>query len=139
MIGAVIITHGEVADSLLETTAAIAGEVAGVFAIGIKGEETSEDVRERLQDTIENAEQGQGVIVFTDMFGGTPTNIALSLLKEGNTEIITGVNLPLLLKFLNHRDGKELGVLVSLLVEYGRKSIVLASDMLKRESPEVKT
>ncbi len=131
MIGAVIITHGNVASSLVETTEAIAGGVDGIYAIGIKGDETSEEVRETLKKTVEKADKGQGVIIFTDMFGGTPTNIALSLLKEGYIEIITGVNLPLLLKFLNHREAAALTELVAQLIEHGHKSIVLASSMLK--------
>lgn len=131
MIGAVIITHGNVASSLVETTEAIAGGVEGVYAIGIGGDETSEEVRKTLKKTVEKADKGKGVIIFTDMFGGTPTNIALSLLKEGYIEIITGVNLPLLLKFLNHREAAALTDLVGQLIEHGHKSIVLASSMLK--------
>jgi PTS system mannose-specific IIA component len=80
---------------------------------------------------------GDGVIIFTDMFGGTPSNIALSMLNDGSVEVITGVNLPLLIKFFTNRSDSALGELADMLKEYGRESIVLAGDILKEKSPEV--
>jgi PTS system mannose-specific IIA component len=85
-----------------------------------------------LQEALAQVSDGEGVVVFTDMFGGTPSNIALSLLDEGVLEVITGVNLPLILKFLGSREGRTIDELAPLLIEYGRKSIVLASEMLKQ-------
>ncbi len=133
MVGAVIITHGGLAEAILDTADRIAGNVKDVRAIGIKGAESSEEIRAMLTDAIKEISHGDGVVIFTDMFGGTPSNIALSLLEEGEVEIITGVNLPLILKFLNNREGRSLEELVRLLVDHGHKSIVLASEMLKKK------
>ncbi len=131
MIGAVIITHGRLAEALLVGAVSIIGTAERVMALSIKGGETSDDIKKMLQEAMVEVSCGEGVIVFTDMFGGTPSNIALSLLDEGVIEVITGVNLPLIMKFLGSRDGKSVEELAVLLVEHGRKSIVLASSMLK--------
>jgi len=132
MIGAVIITHGRLAESLLVGAVSIVGTAENVMALSIKGGETSEDIKKMLQEAMVEVSDGEGVVVFTDMFGGTPSNIALSLLDEGIIEVITGVNLPLILKFLGSREGcGSIEELTELLVEHGRKSIVLASEMLK--------
>ena len=136
MIGAVIITHGRLAESLLVGALSIVGTADQVMALSIKGEETSEDIKKMLQEAMVEVSDGQGVVVFTDMFGGTPSNIALSLLDEGIIEVITGVNLPLILKFLGNRDGRNVEELAVLLVEHGRKSIVLASEMLKQSKSD---
>ena len=134
MIGAVIITHGELAASLSDVAEAITGDVSMVRTVALKGGEPTEDIRETLAGAVAEVDGNKGVLIFTDMFGGTPTNIALSLLEEGNVEVITGVNLPVLLKFLNNRDEMEFNDLLGMLLDYGQKSIVLASDMLKGES-----
>ncbi len=131
MIGAVIITHGRLAEALLVGAVSIVGTAERVMALSIKGGETSDDIKKMLQEAMIEVSCGEGVIVFTDMFGGTPSNIALSLLDEGVIEVITGVNLPLIMKFLGNRDGRGVEELAVLLVEHGRKSIVLASSMLK--------
>ncbi|VAV82378.1 hypothetical protein MNBD_DELTA01-879 [hydrothermal vent metagenome] len=131
MIGAVIITHGRLAEALLVGAVSIVGTAERMMALSIKGEETSDDIKKMLQEALVEVSDGEGVVVFTDMFGGTPSNIALSLLDEGILEVITGVNLPLILKFLGSREGRSIEELAVLLVEHGRKSIVLASEMLK--------
>jgi len=136
MIGAVIITHGRLAEAMLVSAVSIVGTAERVMALSIKGEETSEDIKKMLQEAMVEVSDGEGVVVFTDMFGGTPSNIALSLLDEGIIEVITGVNLPLILKFLGSREGRSIDELASLLVEHGRKSIVLASEMLNRSKTD---
>ncbi|HHL39028.1 MAG TPA: PTS sugar transporter [Deltaproteobacteria bacterium] len=130
MIGAVIITHGPLAASLLETAELIVGRVEKVRALAVGKEETSEEIKALLTAAV--AEVGEeGAVIFTDMFGGTPTNIALSLLEKDRVEVLTGVNLPMLVKFESYRRNKPLGELVTMLVEQGRESMVLASAMLK--------
>ncbi|MBI5560201.1 MAG: PTS sugar transporter subunit IIA [Deltaproteobacteria bacterium] len=133
MVGAIIITHGRLASALLEAAENIAGRAEGVRPLSVKDGGTAEEIMGMVRAALKEVDSGGGVIIFTDMFGGTPTNIALSLLKEGRTEIITGVNLPLVIKFLNWRDGVDISTLASRLLEHGRKSIVLASEMLKGE------
>lgn len=134
MIGAVIITHGELAASLYDVAETITGEVSKVRTVALKGGEPTEDIRETLAKAVAGVDGKEGVLIFTDMFGGTPTNIALSLLEEGNVEVVTGVNLPILLKFLNNRGEMPFKELLEMLLDYGQKSVVLASNMLKGEA-----
>ncbi len=131
MIGAVIITHGEIAECLLEASESISGDTSNLRAISVSGAESTEDIRNLLLGAVKEVDRKKGVVIFTDMFGGTPSNIALSMLEEGKVEILTGVNLPILLKFISKRNDIEFDELLKVLVEYGHKSIVLASDMLK--------
>ncbi len=131
MVGAVVITHGTLAASLLKTSKAIAGKVDKVRTIAVKSGSTAEEVRDELYEGIKAVGGADGVIIFTDMFGGTPTNIALSLLEEGVVEVLTGVNLPMLLKFFSLRKTEKAKELALKLKQYSRETIVLASDMLK--------
>ena len=100
MAGAVIITHGDLARSLLGAAESITGAVEGVIPVCVNKGDTTEGIRQGLAQAVKSVDKGAGVIIFTDMFGGTPTNIALSLLSAGRVEVITGVNLPLLLNTL---------------------------------------
>ncbi len=131
MVGAIIITHGSLAGSLLEVAESIAGRMENVKIVSIKNSDTTESIRNTLASFVKEVNRGKGVVIFTDMFGGTPSNIALSMLEVGKVEILTGVNLPIILKFVNYRADKQLKELALLLKEYGQKSIVLAGDMLK--------
>ena len=131
MIGAVVITHASLAQSLIEAAEAITGKLEGVMPVSISKSDSTEGVRRVIKQALKDVSSGKGAIIFTDMFGGTPTNIALSLYEEGRVEIITGVNLPLLIKFVSHRADKPLSELVLILKEHGSKSIVLAGDMLR--------
>ncbi|MBI2413233.1 MAG: PTS sugar transporter [Deltaproteobacteria bacterium] len=131
MIGAVIITHGALAGSLKEAAETIAGKIDGIKTVSVTRSDTTESVRALLAASIKAVNSGNGAIVFTDMFGGTPTNIALSFMEDGKVEVITGVNLPMILKFVGHRTEKGLSGLAVMLKEYGQSSIVLAGDILK--------
>lgn len=133
MIGAVIVTHGHFADCLLEVAESIAGKIDYIKAVPVMSSDTTEHIREILSKAIRQIDTGDGVLIFTDMFGGTPTNIALSLMEEGRVDIITGVNLPIVLKFVGHRKDKTLPELAVFLKDYGHSSIVLAGDMLKEK------
>lgn len=131
MIGAIIITHGSLAESLTEVAESIAGKIENLRVISVKSSDTTESVRGALATCVKEVNTGSGAIIFTDMFGGTPTNIALSFMAEGKVEVITGVNLPMILKFVGHRGEKGLGGLALLLKGYGQESIVLAGDILR--------
>ncbi len=133
MVGGIIVTHGSLAASLKEAAESIAGRMDNVHVVSVITQDATEGIRARIAACVKEANSGAGVIIFTDMFGGTPTNIALSLLEAGRVEVITGVNLPVLLKFVGHRADKHLDELARLLREYGRSSIVLAADMLKEK------
>jgi len=133
MIGAVIVTHGHLAECIVSVAESITGKIENIRVVPVMNTDKTEDIRELLSKAIREIDTGKGVLIFTDMFGGTPTNIALSLLVEGKVDIITGVNLPIVLKFVGHRKDKPLSELAALLKDYGHSSIVLAGDMLKEK------
>ncbi len=136
MTGAVIITHGELATALRKTAESITGHAEGVKVVPVGKSDNTDAIREILTTAVGEVNSGEGVIIFTDMFGGTPSNIALSMLNDGSEEVITGVNLPLLIKFFSNRTDMALSELADMLKEYGRESIVLAGDILKEKSTE---
>ncbi len=131
MVGAIIVTHGNLAVSLVEVAESITGKMENVRTVSVLNSDTTESIRGAISGAIKEVNSGSGVIIFTDMFGGTPTNVALSLLEDGRVDVITGVNLPMLIKFIGNRTEKSLAEVALLLKDYGQKSIVLAGDMLK--------
>jgi PTS system mannose-specific IIA component len=130
MVGILIVTHGRLAQELLETTKIIVGKnVDHIIPISIGWNDDMADIQKTLSSAIGRVDQGQGVLILTDMFGGTPSNISLSFLSE-KVEIITGVNLPMLIKIVNVGDRFDLKELSHLIHEQGKKSIYLASEIL---------
>lgn len=132
MINAIIVTHSTLANGLIDAAEIIVGRVENVSSVSINKGDSTDEIRERIDSAIKETTPGNGIIIFTDMFGGTPTNIALSFLNEGLVEVLTGVNLPILLKFLSNREESSIVDLVRDLRECGRDSIVPASEMLKQ-------
>src|SRR5476649_773643 len=103
MIGVVVATHGKLAEELIRTAEAVVGEIAQIVPVSIVA--TSPDVRTELKAAIQRVDQGQGVLLLTDIFGGSPTNLCLSFLTERQVEVVTGVNLPMLLQLPGARTG----------------------------------
>lgn len=133
MIGLVVATHACLAEELLRAGEMIIGPLQQVRAVSICREDGVEEVRQRLAQTIsEVGSDGEGVLIMTDMFGGTPANISLSFLETEQVEVLTGVNLPMVLKFFNSRDGLVLADLAAMLKAYGQQGITLASEILRR-------
>ncbi len=130
MVGLVLVCHGDMGAELVKAVEMIVGRVEAALSVSVKQESAPETLRDEIQDAIKNVDRKNGVMVFTDMFGGTPSNIALAFLGE-TIEVVTGVNLAMLIKFANHRDDKTLPELARLVQEAGKKSIVIASQMLK--------
>lgn len=130
MVGLVLVCHGDMGTELVKAAEMIVGRVEAVLAVSVRQESAPETLRDEIQDAIKKVDRKNGVMVFTDMFGGTPSNIALAFLGE-NVEVVTGVNLSMLIKFANHRDDKTIAELARLVQEAGQKSIVIASQMLK--------
>lgn len=130
-IGIIIVGHGNYGSALLRAAESIMGQQEDCVAISVDvAHEVDEAVR-RLTDAAERLDRGQGVIVLTDMFGGTPTNLALSLLGKHKAEVVTGVNLPMLLKVIETRAGESLRDLASKIGEAGKEGIVVAGNMLR--------
>ena len=132
MIGIVIVTHRQLGDALIEAATFILGsKPAATVAVSVDLNDNAEKSRRQIEKAIKKVQQAKGVLVLTDMFGGTPSNLSYSFLEEGRVEVISGVNLPILIKADSARKGKELGDLATLLEVFGKKSISLASGILK--------
>ena len=133
MIGVVIVTHCRLAEELIAAARLVVGEELKQFQpVSIGPTEGTEDIREKIIGAIRKVDEGQGVLILTDMYGGTPSNIRLSLLEEKKIEVITGVNLPMLLKLATHPNDMDLEKLAVFITDYGQRNINLASDVLKK-------
>ncbi|MCU1230949.1 MAG: manX [Acidobacteria bacterium] len=140
VIGALIVTHGKLAYELLNAAQKIETNVSGVEAVPLEWTDTVDEAREKIRMALERISDGNGVIIFTDMFGGTPSNISLSFLEKGRVEIVTGVNLPMVVKFATlAQDATDVATLAHVISEKGSKAIRVASDLLssERRTPEV--
>ncbi len=133
MVGVVIATHGRLAQELLQTTKFIVGATDRMEALTIDPSRPVEELQSSIRKAIRNVDSGSGVLVLTDMFGGTPANMTLAFLEESSVEVITGVNLPMLIRLSQCRSkGQSLSEVAKTVVEYGRKSINQASEILRK-------
>lgn len=130
MIGLVVICHEDMGAELLKAAEMIVGRIDAAAAVSIKQESAPEMLMEEIQRAIKKVDMKKGVMLFTDMFGGTPSNIALAFLGDA-VEVVTGANLSMLIKFANHREERTLQELAKLVQESGQKSIIIASQMLQ--------
>lgn len=132
MTGILLVTHANLGQSLIETAESILGKSQdNLSCVSININESPDSLRKKIQKTISKVKMDNGIIILTDMFGGTPSNLSYSFLEEGQVEVISGVNLPILLKAINSRSKMDMETLTSSLVTYGKKSISLASGILK--------
>jgi len=134
MIGVIIVTHSALADEFLMATQQIVGAVEGMEPISIDPSDPIEEVEKRIKKGIKKVDMGRGVLILTDMFGGTPSNISLSFQEKGKVEIVTGINLPMLIKLSTMREEKTLDELAAFIKSYGQKNIHLASEILERNT-----
>jgi len=132
MTGIVIVTHSRLGDALIEAAEFILNaKLEGVTSVSVNLNENAEKLHKDILGGINEVNQNRGILILTDMFGGTPSNLSYSFLEEGRIEVLTGINLPILIKALNIRDKKDLTDIAKELEEYGKKSISLASGILK--------
>jgi len=132
MIGIVIVTHSRLGDALIEAAEFILEEKPeAILAISIDLSQRADTLRKKITDGIKQIHKSSGILMLTDMFGGTPSNLSYSFLEEGRIEVLSGVNLPILIKAINSRKNMSLSQLARTLEEYGKKSITLASGILK--------
>ena len=132
MVGVVVATHGGLADELLRTAEGIVGKLERCEAVSVGAGTSMDDARARLADAVNRVDEGEGVLVLTDMFGGTPANLALTFLDE-KVEVVTGVNLPMLLKVSGLRgSGKPIAQVAHDLAEAGRGAIGHASELIRQ-------
>jgi len=131
MVGLLIITHSRLAKELLEAARFIAGSVEAAECISIETSKDSKKLRNIIQKKLESLDQGGGVLILVDMFGGTPSNLALSFLQKDTAEVVTGVNLPMVLAIIHNRKEKSLAEVADIAKSAGQRSISLASELLK--------
>ncbi len=132
MIGIVVVTHSGLGEALIEAAEMILeGPLGAATAVSVDLSQSAEQMRKKISTGIKTVDQGRGVVILTDMFGGTPSNLSLSFLEEGRIEVLTGVNLPVVIRAAKMRKDKDLNELAASLQTYGRKSIALASGVLK--------
>lgn len=132
MVGIVIVTHSHLGDALIDAAEFIIGtRPDNMVSVSINLNENVDKLREKIAKGIKKVDQKKGVLILTDMFGGTPSNLSYSFLEEGRVEVISGVNLPILIKALNTQEKIELGEFAESLEAFGKKSISLASGILK--------
>ena len=129
MIGIVLVTHGRLAYEMLNVAQHVVGPQKGVECVGINPDDDMELKRHEILEKTAAVDTGDGVIVITDMFGGTPSNLAISLMEEGKVEVISGVNLPMLVKLVRMRK-KSLSDAVMAAAESGQHYIMVASKFL---------
>jgi PTS system mannose-specific IIA component len=131
MVGAVIVTHGLLARELLDAAERIVGRTEAIRAVSMDWDDDVADARQQIQAAIKEVDAGAGVLIFTDMFGGTPTNVSLAFLAKDQVEIITGVNLPMIIKLtsVQNSDAPLLDIAQELR-ERGQTSIYVASEIL---------
>ena len=131
MIGGIIVSHGKLGEELLNALNIILGEAVNIEAISIGWYDDIEESKVKINQSLKRVDQKNGVLIFTDMFGGTPSNLSFTFLKDGQVEIITGVNLPMLIKFVSLQRSHNLKEVARKVVEQGQKNIHLASALLK--------
>jgi mannose PTS system EIIA component len=134
MIGILLVTHGKLAEELRAAALTIQPDISSIVAVALEWSEIGEDARERIAAGLAEADRGGGAVILTDMFGGTPTNLALPFLKKDHVEIVTGVNLPMVLKCASLQgSGKPVAEIARLARDRGQRSICVASDLLASE------
>ncbi len=133
MKGLIIATHADLGAELLRACELIIGPVHCARAISVQRDNGVDQVQEQFRQAIlEVGSDGDGVLIMTDMLGGTPANIGAVYMEEGKVDILTGVNLPMVLKFFNSQDDLSLSELANILKAYGQKGVTLVSDLLKK-------
>jgi mannose PTS system EIIA component len=130
MIGLVIVTHGRLADEFVHAMEHVVGKQSNVEAICIGPDDKMDVRRNDIATAVAKVDQGKGVIILTDMFGGTPSNLAISLLQEGKVEVVAGLNLPMLVKLARIRVDSNLHKAAAAAQDAGRKYINIASQVL---------
>jgi PTS system mannose-specific IIA component len=134
-VGVVIVTHEGLGDEFLRALRLIVPQAPEFRSVAIRGGQSVEEMRSAIDAALAAADSGEGVLVLTDMFGGTPSNISLSFLDQRRVEVVTGVNLPMLIKLATLRKERSLEELAVFIKEYGQRNISVARQLLPEEEP----
>ena len=133
MVGVVIVTHGNLARDLVEVTDLIVGGCTNLIPVSIQPDEGIAELAKKVESAIAAADKGKGVLILTDLFGGTPSNVSLSFLQENKVEVLSGVNLPMMIKIATHGENSELKELGRLAKSAAKKNISLASEIMRKK------
>jgi PTS system mannose-specific IIA component len=134
MIGLILVTHGKLADEFVSAMSHVVGKQEAVVAISIGPEDNMEKRRADIGAAVKRVDSGTGVIILTDLFGGTPSNLAISLMKKGKVEVIAGINLPMLIRLAKARNCMPLEKAVVAARDAGRNYITIASEFLGQDA-----
>ena len=130
LVGGLVVTHGQLGQELVAAAETIVGETLPIVAVSIGWNDDVAESQRKIEVAVQKVDTGKGVIILTDMFGGTPSNLALPLLKKGELEIVTGVDLPMIIKVANQAPNDSLSELVTRVKQQGQKHISIASELL---------
>lgn len=134
MIGMILVTHGRLAEEFVHAMEHVVGEQPDVATVCIGPNDDMEARRREIASAIKRVDTGAGAVILTDLFGGTPSNLAISLLKTGKTEVIAGINLPMLIRLAGARKSMELPAAVAAARDAGRNYITIASEFLGQDA-----
>lgn len=134
MVGVVLVTHPNLGEEFIRSAEMICGKMPRVLTVSIDTRKEVEELRRGIAEAIKKVDDGDGVLILTDMFGGTPSNMSLAFLQEDRVEVLTGLNLPMMIKLSNCREGRSLKELARMVKEAGQKNINLASEILQKRS-----
>ena len=133
MVGILVVTHYNLGAELVAAADMVGGKIESIQAISVDPKKDTEKLRKEISTAIKRLDNGDGVLIMTDMFGGTPSNLSLSFLEDGKVEVLTGVNLPMLIKLSVYRENKTLNELAIHLKYFGQKNINLASEIMNKK------
>lgn len=133
MVGILVVSHGRLAKALISSVQMLVGKLTKVKGISVLPKDDPRKIEQLIQRGIEEVDDGDGVVILTDILGGTPTNVSLSVLEDKRVEVVTGVNLPMLLTLWSQRAGKPLREMGRLVKKSGRRSIILVKGMWHRK------
>jgi len=131
MVGILVVSHGGLAAALIESVQSLVGLLHRTRGVPIWPKEKGEEIKDRIRKEMVEVDDGEGVVILTDILGGTPTNLSLSFLENERVEVVTGVNMPMLLTLSSYRKGRSLKEIGRLVKKSGRRSITLARNILE--------
>lgn len=139
MIGIVVVTHGGIGCEMVNATHRIFQSATHMRAVAVESNDPPEAIKDQIATAISDVDHGRGILILTDMFGGTPSNICLSFLKPNEVEVVSGVNLPMLVKLADIKPDADFAETVTFIQQYGQRNIVIASQVLSKNMKDYKT
>jgi PTS system mannose-specific IIA component len=131
MVGVLVVSHGRFAEALISSVQSIVGNLQRIKGVSIWPKDREKEIKDRIQKNMAEVDDGDGVVILTDVMGGTPTNLSFSFLEDEKVEVVTGVNMPMLLTLSSYRKGRSLREIGKLVKKSGRRGIILAKELLR--------